>query len=259
MRVWTTGIVACVAMALLVAIIVGAFDRPDSTPSSTAGSAGGPHFAENSASGSGSGPRFASRKSGRSTWIPASDRVLAHEAIPCTGLKDPINFEIFSAGPVAAGLPLNSVVRRCDAGAPADEAPANYVAYTYGHCEIAEGATGCAPPLQVHTWPACQRSLAEYSFEGKPLPYKELPKRGGAKVVEIDFFIDNRIEVYTKSSTIVIFASDPALARKAVDLLRSQEEGKPPARSADALGEQPLAQFVPPSAGAMKGELSCQS
>jgi hypothetical protein len=156
-------------------------------------------------------------------------------------------------------LPLNTAVRRCDAGAPADEAPANYVAYTYGHCEIAEGATGCAPPLQIHTWPACQRSLAEYSFEGKPLPYKELPKRGEAEVVEIDFFLDNRIEIYTKSSTIVIFASEPALARKAVRLLRSQERGKPPVTDADTLGEQPVARLGPPSVGAMKGELSCQS
>lgn len=127
---------------------------------------------------------FVSNASQASTWVSTHERVLSQEALPCTGPQDPINFEIFSAGPAVAGLPLTGTVRRCDAGAPADEGPSNYVAYVYGECEIAKGATGCELPLQVHSWPACQRSYADYSFEGKPLPYEELPTQGDAKVVE---------------------------------------------------------------------------
>jgi hypothetical protein len=158
-----------------------------------------------------------------------------------------------------AGVPLSSFQRRCGGSAPADEPPANFTNYIYGHCEIAEGATGCEPPLEIQTWPACQRALGDYSFEGKPLPYRRLPSRGGAEVIEINFMLDNRIEVYTKSSTIVIFAEDPALARKALALLRSQEIGKPPATQADELEGEPEEGLGPPSDKAMQGELPCQS
>ena len=192
-------------------------------------------------------------------WVPTRDLVLAHEALPCTGPKDPINFEVFSAGATPAGLPLNSTVRRCDESAPADEAPANFVAYTYGQCEIAEGATGCQLPLQIHTWPACQRSLGDYSFEGKPMPFKVLGKPDGAEVVEIDFMFEPRIEIYTRDSTVVIFANEPALALEAVDLLKSQEKGDSLVKDAHELDETPAAQLGPPIAGAMRGELPCRS
>jgi hypothetical protein len=156
-------------------------------------------------------------------------------------------------------LPLNSTVRRCTPGAESDETPANFVAYTYGSCEIAEGATGCTPPLQIHTWPACQRSLADYSFEGKPLPYRVLGRPNGGEVVEIDFMIDRRIEIYTGDSTIVIFAENPDLALKAIDLLRSQENGERVAEDEDALENTPAAQLRPPTRGAMEGDLPCHT
>ena len=205
------------------------------------------------------GAPFVSRNSSESVWIPIRDWVANQEALPCTGPQDPINFEVFSAGAAPAGLSLNSTVRRCTPGAVSDESPANFVAYTYGHCEIAEGATGCTPPLQVHTWPACQRALSDYSFEGKPLPYKVLGRPNGAEVVEIDFMIDRRIEIYTGDSTVVIFAEDPNLALKAVDLLRSQKKGERIAEDEDALESTPAAQLGPPARGAMEGELPCQT
>ena len=202
---------------------------------------------------------YVSNETESSTWVSTDERVSKQEALPCTGPKDPINFEIFSVGSSISGLPLSGTARRCDPGAPADEAPANYVSYLYGHCEIAEGATGCALPLEIQTWPACQRSLAEYSFDGKPLPYRELPEASGAKVVEIGFALGHRVEIYTNSSTIVIFAADPALAREAVSLLRSQEIDTRPVTAGDTLEEEPLAQLKPPSEGATEGELSCQA
>lgn len=186
-------------------------------------------------------------------WAP----VYNDEALPCTGPKEPVNFETFSPGPSVAGLPLTVTVRRCDGGPIAERA--NYVSYIYGGCEIVEGATGCQPPLEVQTWPACQRFPAKYSFRGKPLPRRNLAKNGGADVVEFDFALDNRIEVYTKSVTIVIFAVDRGLATKAVDLLRPREQGKRPATDGDALSGKPAEWLGPPREGALEGGLSCRS
>jgi hypothetical protein len=200
-----------------------------------------------------------SSSSGSAPWVSTQERVENHEALPCTGPKDPINFEVFSAGPSVGGVPLNSVQRRCSDSAPADEAPANFANYIYGHCEISEGATGCQPPLEIQTWPACQRALGDYSFEGKPLPYRQLPSRGGAKVVEINFTLDNRIEVYTKSSTIVIFANNPALAKEGLAQLRFQEAGEPLATQAEELQGEPEEGLGSPTDGAIKGDLPCQS
>jgi hypothetical protein len=189
--------------------------------------------------------------------VTTHERVLKHEALPCTGLKQPINFEAFSVGSSVSGIPLNTVQRRCGGSAPANEPPANFANYIYGHCEIPEGATGCEPPLEIQTWPACERALADYSFEGKPLAYRRLPDVGGAEAVE--FSLDGRIEVYTQASTIVIFSEDPALARKALTLLQSQKEGSPLATQAGELSHESEEALEAPSDGATEGELSCQS
>lgn len=193
-------------------------------------------------------------------WITTQERVLKHEALSCTSSKEPINFEIFSAGPAVDGMPMTEAVRRCDTTAPADEKPANNITYVYGHCEMPhEDDAGCVPPLEVQTWPACQRNLAGYSFDGKPLPSRELPAPGGATVVELKLLGDSRLEVYTKSSTVVIFARHPELARKAVELLGPQETGKPPATEAAELRGAPPKTLAPPADGAMEGDLACRS
>ncbi len=180
------------------------------------------------------------------------------DTVPCTGPHQPVNFEVFSAGPKPAGLSLTGTSRRCDTGAPRWGWPNNYVNYSYGSCKIPKGATGCSPPLTIQTWPACQRAMSDYSLEGRPLPHKSLPPLGDARVVDFTFPAE-RIEVYTKSATIVIFANDPELARKALRLLRPQEAGTPPAMNADDLEEKPVKALEPPSEGSMEGDLSCQS
>ncbi len=192
-------------------------------------------------------------------WVSTRELVQKREALPCTGPQHPINFEIFSAGAEVSGLPLTATVRRCDIAAPAYEAPANRITYIYGRCEIPEGSTGCAPPLEVQTWPACQRSKAEYSFEGRPLPFRELSRHDRAKVLEFEFALERRIEVYTKSSTVVIFADSRELAREAVELLLPQQKGKPPVTSRAGLRGAPPQDLAAPSDGAMEGKLQCQA
>jgi hypothetical protein len=189
-------------------------------------------------------------------WVSTHERVLRHEALPCTGPSDPINFEVFSAGPDVAGVPMTEAARRCDPGALADELASNYFAYVYGKCQP-RADTGCLPPLQIRSYPACQRTFADYSFEGKPLPYKELPPVGGAKVREIEFLVDHRIEIYTGDSTIAISAADWSLAEEALQLLRGQPSGTPPATTASSLAQEPQGRLEPPAKEAIEGGLSC--
>lgn len=193
-------------------------------------------------------------------WVSTHQLVKEHEALPCTGPNEPANFEIYSAGPSVAGLPLAEADRTCESRVPAAERPANYMTYLYGHCEIVAGSTGCAPPLQVQTWPACQRSLADYTFEGEPEPYTKLPSRGGAEVYEIDFVSGPRIEVYTESSTVVVFAADRHLALEAVDQLIPGDEDRPPMTTAEQMRgvqKQPKQPLQMPVNGAIEGKLPC--
>lgn len=251
---------AVAVLAFAVAVATGADGGPSPADSVIASGAiaaaadGAPPASESASNPSpgGEGPPHAALVSTR-------ERVLRHEALPCTGARQPANFEVFSAGPSVGGVPLSGFKRRCGGATPADEPPANFTNYIYGDCESAGSDTGCAPPLEVQTWPACQRSLGDYSFEGKPMPYRRLASHDGAEVVEIEFMFEPRIEVYTKSSTIVIFSEDPALAREAAAQLTSQEIGEPPATQAGELEGAPGEGLAPPAENATEGELPCQS
>lgn len=254
---WVKVVVAVVyaAAAVLVAVAAatGANGGGDTTPS---GEQNAPSGAES--------PRGGDQSPPSSSDTPPGGNHLSggtHEALPCTGSREPVNFESFSAGPAPAGLPLSETVRRCDSDVPARES-ANYVSYIYGDCDIGEGADSCQPPLEIQSWPACERSMADYSFEGRPLPHRRLPKQHGAEVVEFELPIEpggNRIEVYTRSVTVVIFSIDGDLARKAVGLLRSQEKGTPPATDEETLEGGPPERLAPPTEGSMDGVLSCRS
>lgn len=263
----TVGVVsACVALAILLAVAVAGGD--DGVPviggaggSEPASSGGGDvvNIAGNSDGGVDPGSGVDGGRDGGPSppLVSTRERVERHEALPCTGAKEPVNFEIFSAGPAVGGLPLTGFKRRCGGTTPVDEPPANFTNYIYGDCELAKGSSSCVPPLEIQTWPACERSLADYSFGGKPMPYRRLASDSRADVVEIQFEFGPRIEVYSKSSTIVIFAEDLALAEEAVAQLTSQDIGNPPATQVGELKGQPDESLAPPSDGATEGELSC--
>jgi hypothetical protein len=194
----------------------------------------------------------------RPRWVSTRERVRRHEALPCTGPRDPVNFEVFSAGPAVGGVQMTGAVRTCDDGALADEETNNHLAYIYGECQSqTEDGAGCLPPLQIRSYPACQRTYVDYSFEGKPLPYTELPPINGAKVIEIEFLVDHRIEIYSGDSTIVISAADWSLAEEALEQLRSQPPGTPPATSTSSLVQGPQGSLEPPAKAAIEGDLPC--
>ena len=138
------------------------------------------------------------------------------------------------------------------------EPGADYVSYIYGDCEYLKSENiegGCAPPLEVQTWPACRRSLANYTYEGKAYPYEPLPDERGAEVAS--FEEGGRLELYSGSSTVVVFANDPALAQKVLSLLRPQAPDSPPATRASELDTDVPQELAAPEPGATEGKLTC--
>src|SRR5680860_72866 len=183
---------------------------------------------------------------------------VAADSLPCTKPDEPTNFTAFSAGGNPLGIPLTATLRRCDECPTDGPISANYVSYIYGDCKYLRPAGvegGCRPPLEIQTWPACQRSLADYTYEGRPYPYEELSREDAAEVA--GFEEGSRLEVYSGASTIVVFANDPAVAEKVLPLLRPQTADSPPAREAAELERQAPAELAAPASGATEGELQC--
>lgn len=101
-------------------------------------------------------------------------------------------FPEYDAGPAVAGFSREAVTTNCG------RRP--FVTYIYGTCE-ASSDMGCAPPLEVQTWSYCHRK----------------PHRGTAT----DF------GVRRGPVTVVIFATDQQVARRAVPLLRKAKAADP--------------------------------
>lgn len=110
------------------------------------------------------------------------------------------------------GLPLTAAP---DArGGPAGGNPG--VDFVYGTCDPGGGLFadgGCAPPLSVQTWSACERSIA-----GLDVPYRRMTVRG-VPAAAVDG--DTRLEVQTGDVTVVVFATTRHLAWRAAHGLRS--------------------------------------
>jgi hypothetical protein len=182
--------------------------------------------------------------------------------LPCTAKDERANFDVYAPGPEVAGLPLTETLRVCEnEGPPKGELPANSVAYIYGDCPYRK-LDGCSPPLTVETMPACQRTAADYTFNGRPYPHRDvtddLDLEGGAKVFYFDVYGQKRLEVYTREATVVVFAHSSALAIKAIKNLHLQDSEAPPAQSGKELeggGES----LPPPTPAAMKGTLECDA
>jgi hypothetical protein len=118
------------------------------------------------------------------------------------------DFELYAPGETYGELPLTAVLRRFDASSEALPVRANFVDFIYGTCEApADG--GCAPPLSVQVWAACERNPGVYS----PVVGQEGPIE--VRGVPAYFYEGGRrLELSTGASTVVIFAAgrDAALA-----------------------------------------------
>ena len=144
-------------------------------------------------------------------------------------------FPVFSAGPRLDDLPLTAVLRRSDRRA-------DYVSFIYGDCEPRDDV-GCAPPVEIQTWPACKRHLALYGGGRSGAPSRrETTVRGAPAAV----FADARLELQTGASTVVVFAAGEEKALAVARELRGVNVDVP------APAELPA-----PAAGAVAGKLSC--
>jgi hypothetical protein len=132
-------------------------------------------------------------------------------------------YELYYLGRSFAGLPLT------DAGAGE---------FIYGDCDPGDDE-GCAPPIEIQNYSACERNLSSYTGQGSG-PEKRLRVRGVPAAVFED---GGRIEVYTGRTTVVIFSDEATL--RAAEALR-------PIR-----GKGPTVKLPPPAPGALEGKARC--
>jgi hypothetical protein len=163
----------------------------------------------------------------------------------------------FDGGPSVAGMGLvhrealcsePDPVRSESAGGQIDPdsyTRAHYTLAVYGTCK-ATSDHGCAPPLEIQTWPACERSPADYTVAGEPLPPTEVVELRG---VPARFYGDNRLELSTGDVTVVIFGESRNLVLAAVAALRTRP-GSPAAAGANEA-------LAAPVTGSEDGTLSC--
>ncbi len=141
-------------------------------------------------------------------------------------------FRLFSPGRSVDGHALTAVLRRDDR--------ASYVSFVYGDC-AAERDTGCAPPVEVQTWPLCRRSLALY--DSGAAPGSARPERVLVRGVPGALFDQGtRLELETGQSLVVVFARSRELALRIADELEAVD--------GSVAAGSPL---PPPAAGREKG------
>lgn len=175
-------------------------------------------------------------------------------ALVCTGPREAANFRLYSLGREFDGLPLATVIRRCDNADPMGSA--NYVSYIYGTCtpKPAPGEasidSGCAPPLEVQIWPSCERTFGHYRASARA---KMQPERRGVPVAEVDDWL----ELYTEDSTVVVFGTDPERIDRAVSALQPVARGAAPAEF--PLRLEKTSALPPPETGALSTGKDCAS
>ncbi len=164
----------------------------------------------------------------------------SEDLVPCTNPGEAANFTTYSVGTKLGKHTNTEVLRRCDLPYPGEPVRANYVSYIYGSCEIGDGDEGCAPPLEVQTWPACERARGDYTVAGgAEYPSEAIGEIEGAPAEQFDAGL--RAEVYTQDSTVVVFGDDAKLVREALDELQAEPRNQtlaPPASDVPA-GELP--------------------
>ncbi len=183
-----------------------------------------------------------------------TDRQTTRTKMGCTPGSQPTNFAAYSLGRSFNGLPLMAILRRCDLPQASQPTRANYLSYIYGDC-VSGSDQGCQPPLEVQTWPACERSLASYA--SNEIPSLDPPANDSAARVAV-FDGGNRTEVYTDRSTVVIFGTDPGEVKAAAASLIPNPPNLAPNTAVASSGQAPSS-LPAPAPGSLTGTLSCIS
>jgi hypothetical protein len=168
----------------------------------------------------------------------------AHSAMSVSSLRSFRNFPLYWLGTSVEGFPLRVIGDRLDKPFPGETHRANYISFIYGACQTPFN-DGCAAPVEVQVWPACERALADYRLypDGPALPHEDLTVRGAPAAAFDD---GRRLELYSGRVTIVIFGYDADAMKGLASHLRGANNG---------LGEQD--DLPPPAAGSRSGSLQC--
>ncbi len=158
----------------------------------------------------------------------------------------PIPVRHYDLGRTFAGLDLTSQKKLCltpPTGVPVAGGPAEavgYVSVVYGSCRPTQGAA-CYPPLNVQSWPECARNPNSYgSQEAQPGPRIILMSDAlrvptAPWIPARTFEGGRRLEIYSGDTTIIVFSSNPRLARAAASALARKAASQAPSSSAPRL------------------------
>lgn len=122
-------------------------------------------------------------------------------------------FPLYHLGESFDGLPLTAVYRIDDASYPGEAVRRDDVTFVYGTCK-ADGRSGCLPPLQVQSWSACERHRGSYRYR----PDTAFAVRGRSAAL---YENGTRLELSFPGTTVVIYASDPKVLRRAAEALEA--------------------------------------
>jgi hypothetical protein len=156
----------------------------------------------------------------------------SREEAPCLKQRHLPAFTAYNLGRKFAGLPLTSVERFCFAPGPRRHRVGEPAAVawtseaTYGSCDARED--GCGPPLEIQSWPECDRNFSSYGVIESPgalSPRKSFFLGGSYKIptAAFGYGLTTRLEMYTGQTTVVIFTGGvrdaQRLARRAAHAL----------------------------------------
>ena len=156
-----------------------------------------------------------------------------HDIAPCTARRHLPPFTAYELGTRFAGLPRTGVLRDCFVPPPgpfSGPGPRD-VTWTstaiYGTCTPEGTEGGCGPPLEVQSWPECDRNYAPYGPESDLKPRASYGLTGSHRLpaVSLEHGLSNRIEIYAGRTTVVVFTDGPEgprLASRAARALARQ-------------------------------------
>ncbi|MHB8531220.1 MAG: hypothetical protein ACYDC2_00730 [Solirubrobacteraceae bacterium] len=163
------------------------------------------------------------------------------QTAPCLTRRNLPTFTAFDLGTSFAGLPRTSMYRSCyvpphgNLVGPGPRSVAWISDAIYGSCTPGGPEGGCGPPIDIQSWPECDRDYAPYGPASDLTPRTSYRLSGSHRLpaVSLEHGLSNRIELYEGRTTVVIFTDGPegprlasqaahALARQMVPRLRAR-------------------------------------
>jgi hypothetical protein len=146
------------------------------------------------------------------------------ETAPCRASHHLPAFTVYELGAEFAGLTRTSVERDCFApprGHVVGPGPMD-VTWTstaiYGTCTPEGSEGGCGPPLEIESWPECDRDYAPYG-PASDLTARVSHRLSGSRrlpAASLEHGLSNRIELYAGATTVVVDTDGPEGPRLAL-------------------------------------------